>query len=83
MFGSWGVERDAFAFEGGDIVGIPRFHVTDFEAEIVMVSGFFWRWSARWAWSMRAPARECVGVSVREIRRREVGSARGFFLLDQ
>jgi len=38
LFGSWGVDRDSFAFEGGEVVRVPRFEIADLEGERVVVS---------------------------------------------
>ena len=91
MFGGWGIDGNAFVFECGDVIFVPRFEVTDFKAEIVVVSarslltagafggpGFIRRRGAARTWSVRIPARERMGDGVGEIWRRKVGFPRGF-----
>ena len=47
-----GIDEDIFAFEGGDIVDVPRFHVADFAVEVgVEIALMFIS-----AWALKVPS---------------------------
>ena len=40
FFPGGGIDEDIFAFEGGDVIGVPRFQITDFSVEVRMEIAF-------------------------------------------
>ena len=65
----WGVDRDTFAFEGGDVIFVPRLHITHALGEVIVVvarefsatrtlggPGFIREWDAARTRSVTAPA---------------------------